>query len=105
MFMRCADHFSATVSILEPTLVILQGRQVRKWADPVLTPSRVFNDHLYEARFNGSRVVVCSFSHPSAHGALRWGDKLDARYLIDVVAPTIRQALRRSLLTKAPIQV
>ena len=96
MFARCAEHFSATVSILEPTLVILQGTQVRRWAEPTLTPNRFFSDHLYEARFNGSRVMVCSFSHPSAHGALRWGDKLDAPYLIDVVAPTIRQALRHS---------
>ena len=96
MFRRCADHFSATVSILEPTLVILQGRLVRKWAEPVLTPNRVFSDNLFEARVDGSRVMVCSFSHPSAHAALRWGDKLDAPYLIDVVAPTIRQALQRS---------
>ncbi|WP_445257353.1 hypothetical protein [Nocardioides aurantiacus] len=96
MFTRCADHFSATVSILEPTLVILQGRQVRKWAEPVFTPNRIFSDHLYEARSNGSRIMVCSFTHPSAHGALRWGDKLDAPYLINVVAPTIHQALRRS---------
>ena len=69
---------------------------MRRWVEPVFTPYRIFSDHLYEARSNGSRVMVCSFTHPSAHGALRWGDKLDAPYLIDVVAPTIDQALRRS---------
>ena len=68
-----------------------------KWAEPCSwTPNRVLTEHLYEARVNGSRVMVCSFSHPSAHGALQWGAKLDAPYLIDVVAPTIRQALQRS---------
>jgi hypothetical protein len=40
--------------------------------------------------------MVCSFSHPSAHGSVRWGDKLDAPYLVDVVVPTIRKALQRS---------
>ena len=96
MFSRCADHFAATVSILEPTLVILQGRLVRKWAEDVLVPAQIFDDYLYEARFDGSRVMVCSFSHPSAHGSVRWGDKLDAPYLVDVVVPTIRKALQRS---------
>lgn len=95
MFQRCLEHFNATVSILEPTLVILQGGQVGKWTESVFAPSRSYGDHLYEARLDGRRLLVCTFSHPSAHGALRWGDNLESPYLIDVVVPTLNDAVRK----------
>lgn len=93
MFQHCGTHFAATLAIL-PTLVILQGSRVSKWVSPVLPPTRVHDDSLHEARLNGERVLVCSFSHPSARGALRWGDRLDAPYLTETVAPTLTKALR-----------
>lgn len=95
MFQRCLEHFKATASILEPTLVILQGGQVRKWTESVFAPSRSYGDHLYETRLDGRRLLVCTFSHPSAHGALRWGDILEAPYLTNVVVPTLNDAVRR----------
>ena len=60
--------------------------------------SRPQRDHrraLYESRVGGQRVLVCRFSHPSAHGALRWGDRLDAPYLVQVVEPTLLEAVGR----------
>ena len=95
MLKNCARHFTATIEILEPTIVVLQGHRVAKSVEQILVPRRRYGDHLYEAKCGDDRMLVCSFSHPSAHGALRWGDNPDAAYLEEIVAPTIRRALRR----------
>lgn len=95
MFDNCTEHFRATMRILEPTLVVLQGKSVTKWTAPVLQPGRTHGEHLYEADLEGRRVLVCTFSHPSARGDQRWGDRPDSPYVRQVIAPTIRKALRR----------
>jgi len=92
---NCAEHFTNTLSILEPTLVVLQGAGVAKWTRALLEPVVEVNEHLYEASPYGNPMLVCQFSHPSAHGQLRWGDRLDAPYLVSTVMPTLRAALQR----------
>lgn len=96
MARNCGTHFAATLSILEPTIVILQGAKVAKWAAGVLAPARHQSDYLYEAIHDGRRIVVCNFSHPSAHGSVRWGDRPDVPYVANVVAPTLQAALKLS---------
>jgi hypothetical protein len=93
MAANCGVHFAGTMSILEPTIVILQGAKVSAWSQETLAPTRHHTDHLYEAELNGSRVLVCTFSHPSAHAAQRWASP-DAPYVSDVVAPTLKAALK-----------
>lgn len=95
MFANCADHFGATLRILEPTLVILQGGKVDGRTRSMFERRRSFSEHLHDARFDGKPVLLCTFTHPSAHGALRWGDSLEAPYLTDVVVPTLEEAVRR----------
>ncbi len=96
MFSNCSDHFSATLTILQPTIVILQGKAVETWTSTVLERGRIYDRFHYEAHLGSHRMIVCAFSHPSAHGDLRWGDKPTAPYLKTIVAPTLRKALRRS---------
>lgn len=96
MYGNCSLHFAATMSILEPTIVILQGTDVTRWTKTVLKPTDDYGEHLYESHLGQQRMVVCTFSHPSARGPLRWGDRLDAPYLNNVVVPTLREAVRRS---------
>jgi hypothetical protein len=93
MFRNCRSHFAATMAILEPTLLISQGRLVGKWVNQLLPPDHAHGTYLHEAHREYGRVLVCTFSHPSAHGSLRWGDRLDAPYLTDVVAPTLDKAV------------
>lgn len=95
MFKNCGGHFVTTVSILEPTLVILQGKAVANSVQPLLASSRTYDEHLQRAHIGNNSMLVCSFSHPSSRGAQRWGDKPNAEYLQQVVAPTIRNALAR----------
>jgi hypothetical protein len=96
MFDNCSDHFAATLDILEPTIAILQGKAVAKWAMTALHAGQRFGKHLTEAYRGSHRMLVCEFSHPSAHGELRWGDRLDAPYLEHVVRPTLLAALQKS---------
>lgn len=95
MVSNCGVHLTETLSILEPTILILQGdKAATTWN--ILTPGRSYTPYLNEAHLGQQRVLVCSFSHPSARGELRWGDRLDAPYLLNTVVPTLREALRRS---------
>ena len=92
---NCGSHFRVQLELLDPTLVILQGEGVRKWSAELLPERQRYSDTLYATEIGSARALVCAFSHPSARGELRWGDRLDAPYLKNVVAPTIRRALRR----------
>jgi hypothetical protein len=89
---NCSRHFAASMQILEPTLMVLQGHGVLRWVAPVLGSMEELAPSLSEARLAGRRTLVCRFSHPSAHPPLRWGDRLDAPYLREVVEPTLRLA-------------
>jgi len=95
MFGNCAQHFQSTLTILDPTLVILQGGAVAKQTNAILQPIRAFDEHHYEAHLDGKRIIVCAFSHPSARGHLRWGDRPGSPYFMQVVGPTLNDAVRR----------
>lgn len=94
---NCLRHFSASLEVLEPTLLVLQGIGVQRWISPLLDETReVLPRYLSEARVAGGLALVCRFSHPAAHGPLRWGDRLDAPYLQEVVEPTLSLARTRA---------
>jgi hypothetical protein len=78
MHTNCLGHFAATLKILEPTVLILQGKDLQRWIRPVVAYRKEILPELAEAETVGSRCFVCRFSHPSARGDLRWGDRLDA---------------------------
>jgi hypothetical protein len=90
---NCLRHFAATMRILQPTLLVLQGEGVQNWIGPVLGLMEERTPNLAEAHVADARVLVCRFSHPAAHGSLSWGQHLDAPYLREVVEPTLRLAL------------
>jgi hypothetical protein len=90
---NCLKHFAATLQILEPTLLVLQGEGVQEWIAPVLGLMEEITPHLARAKLAGSDPLVCRFSHPSARAPLAWGNRIDAPYLTEVVEPTIRLAV------------
>jgi hypothetical protein len=95
MLDNCSKHFAMTASILEPTVVILQGALVAKSVATILKPEQSHGKYLHETQLGEQRMLVCWFSHPSAHGALRWGDQPQSPYMTEVVAPTLPAALRQ----------
>lgn len=96
MLNNCGNHLTATLSRLQPTILILQGKAATTWTKTALTRGRAYSEFLHEAHLGPHRLLVCTFSHPSARGEKRWGDSLEAPYLTKTVVPTLREALRRS---------
>lgn len=88
---NCARHFVQTMEILEPTLVVAQGKGTLQWMTPSLRDERVVSDTLRWARIGQHSMLLATFSHPSAQGQLNWAE-LSRPYLHNVVAPTIRAA-------------
>lgn len=93
MLRNCGSHFAATMSILQPTLVISQGKKAAEGVDQLFPRDVPHGPYLHEAHTDYGKAVVCTFSHPSSHGATRWGDRVDAPYLTGVVTPTLTEAL------------
>jgi len=92
MFDNCERHFAATLEILQPTIVVIQGVQVWKRSQRVLVPRLQLSEHLVECELAGQRVLVSTFAHPSARGEHRWAAP-DSPYLIRVVRPTLQMAM------------
>lgn len=94
---NCRRHFRAALEILEPTVVVVQGKSfwpaVRKAFDDL----KPLDEHLFRGRINSSNVWVASFSHPSAQGDKRWGGAEPTAYLRNVVQPTVEKIRRLAL--------
>lgn len=94
MFGNCERHLAATLSILAPTMVIVQGRRVWDRTRRTLVPGRQLSRHLFECTFGTRTALVCTFTHPSARSPRGWADPA-APYFREVVRPTLSTALRR----------
>lgn len=92
MLNNCERHFRATLEILEPTIVVIQGIKVWKWSQNVLVPVKERSDNLFECDLAGRRVMVAAFTHPSAWGPAGWASP--SPYFKDVVRPTLRRAVK-----------
>jgi len=88
---HCARHFVRTIEILEPTLVVVQGKGTAQWILPTLRDAVAVSPNLHWARVGHCLTLLATFSHPSAQGQFNWAD-LSRPYLREVVTPTIRKA-------------
>lgn len=95
MVRNCERHFRATLHILEPTIVVLQGAKVWDWSKQVMIPREQLSDHLFRCSLSGAETLVCTFMHPSSWGSTRW-DSPSAPYFREVVEPTLQKALEMS---------
>ena len=93
MRQNCARHFRSTLEILEPTVVVAQGIGVRRWMSNALPITEQGGSH-EEVSIAGQSVALFTFSHPSAGGRPgSWGRSPRSSYLMETVAPVIREFL------------
>lgn len=78
---NCLRHFAETLSILQPTVVVLQGKGVADWTAPVFRSLEQVNELVDRVEYEGGEALRYSLSHPAARGDQRWGDRLDAPYV------------------------
>ena len=91
MHRNCARHFTAQLELLEPTIIVVQGRGVLQWMKIAFDG---LSDEVVQAiQINGCATRVLAFTHPSAHGKDNWGINDSTPYLRSVVAPGVQRVL------------
>ena len=92
---NCAGHFLRTLEILEPTVIVAQGKGVRQWLAFAFAPKQ-HGSVTEVVEINGREVDLLTFAHPSAGGRYGfWGNSLRSEYLKECVTPTIRALLSK----------
>jgi hypothetical protein len=89
---ECLSHLAATISILQPTLVISQGKTVSPPLRGLFDVEKEHSPTLAACSLNGRRFVWADLFHPTYH----W-DWLARPYLQQVVEPTLIEARRLAL--------
>lgn len=98
MSSNCLRHLEASVRILEPTVVVLQGKALRKSLKPIVDEPLQLGPAVERVRLAGVPVVLASLSHPSYPGPAYGWAHLSAPYLANVVVPSLSQARTEALL-------
>ena len=90
---NCGRHFLRTLEILDPTVIVVQGKGVRQWlASTLFLPRRGPTAEIVDIA--GKPVDLLTFNHPSAGGSAGWrGNSPQSRYLRETVAPVIKTFL------------
>ena len=94
---NCLRHFKATLRVLEPTVIVLQGRGVAEWTGDLFEAVEPVNAHADRVRFEGRELYLCRFTHPAARAPQHWGNSLNSSYLLSEVVPTLRLVRERAL--------
>ena len=92
---NCGEHFRHTLEILEPSVVIVQGRGFWTWVRQAFDGLMTRDDVVYGGRIGGQGVQIAAFTHPSATGISNWGANDRTPYLQHVVRPALREIRRR----------
>lgn len=86
---NCARHFGEMMAILEPTIVVAQGKSVREWMNLLIEQKKPLGPNLDRVRLGGRECLLASFTHPSVPSSDNWGTDERRPYLLDVVAPAV----------------
>lgn len=96
MSRSCLRHLAATVRILEPTMVIVQGVPVERELAPIVRDRERLSPHVRLATVADVDCALAAFTHPSAKSLHHhWGRLTSADYLWDTVVPTMSMARQR----------
>jgi uracil-DNA glycosylase len=90
MMENCHHHFREALRILEPSVIIVQGKTFWPKVQGAFDLITHRTHEVYTAKFDSIKVFVASFTHPSAPNYLyNWGINERTPYLLQTVAPSI----------------
>ena len=91
---NCFKHFHKTLTVLEPTIIAVQGKTIWNPVSQAFDSIHQISDSLFKARIGRQESFLCFFSHPSSWGDLNWGKNEPTPYLIETVVPTVKNILQ-----------
>lgn len=86
---NCRSHFRAIIDLLEPSVVIMQGKTFWPSIQESFDAVSPATDGVYKARLGDNTMFVAVFSHPCAHFPYNWGVNDRTEYLMKTVVPAI----------------
>ena len=90
---NCFEHFSNTVRILKPNVIIVQGKVIWEWIKDSFDEIKHYpgSEIIYQAKVNNSSAIVAFFTHPSVRNEDNWGNNDHTKYLLETVKPTVKR--------------
>jgi len=91
---NCCEHFKKTIKIIEPNVIIIQGKNIWKWIEYLFDDIVAIkgSKNLYKAEYNKKSIIIASFTHPSARKYIyNWGLTYNTEYLLKIIKPTIKK--------------
>src|SRR5437870_8620480 len=89
MMKNCQHHFREALRILEPSVIIVQGKTFWPWVRSAFDSVTHQAHEVHTARLGSMQTFVASFTHPSARYPHNWGTNDQTPYLLQTVAPSI----------------
>jgi len=101
---NCLAHFKRTIEILEPTVVIVQGKGYWKNVRKGFTDLTQITETLYLSTLHNQRIMIGVFTHPSSRdNKHNWGRNANTDYLLQKVVPTI-SIIRQEIFGKSILE-
>jgi uracil-DNA glycosylase len=93
---NCQRHFRRTLEILEPNVLVVQGRIAGRSVQSAVDDAEWLDTPLPLARLRwGQTGALAMFvSHPAAHGSQNWGQSAQQTYVEATLAPSVRAVQR-----------
>ena len=92
---NCATHYRQTIEILQPTVIVAQGKAVRHWMKRVIDQTESVDPicPVEKVRVGSWQCYLATFAHPAARPPLNWGMNTQQPYLLKTVVPTLEYLL------------
>jgi len=97
---NCFKHFHKALTVLEPTIIAVQGKTIWNPVIQAFDSIEQISDSLFKARMGEQESFLCSFSHPSSRFPLNWGANERTPYLTGTVMPTVKSILQQFVGTR-----
>ncbi|MCB0111957.1 MAG: hypothetical protein KDE53_38805 [Caldilineaceae bacterium] len=88
---NCNEHFRATLEILAPTVVIVEGKSIWPHVRRAFDDMLAVEEPIFRAKLGEHEMFVISFTHPSAMHPYNWGVNANTPYLVETVVPVINK--------------